>query len=189
MTLGEAIKKRRLELNISQPQLAAALRNVEPHIDVGMISRFENDVCLPPPHVMPCLQTYLQDDFALVYGDGVLFYTQPPKSVKRCLLAGDVDLAVDKLVDNLRFGKENAITRKNLAKRMGMGDRDVRELVERARRAGYIIVSDCFHGGYYRTDDADEIEKAYWQERRRALSILSRLKTMRAVLKHLGREV
>ena len=189
MTLGEAIKKRRLELNISQPELAADLRKVEPHIDVGMVSRFENGICLPPPYLMPYLRGYLQDDFTLVYDDGVLFYAEAPKSERKCLLAGDTDIAVDKLVDNLRFGKENAITRENLAKKMGMGDRDMRELVERARRAGYIIVNDCKGNGYYRTNNADDIEKAYWQERRRALSILSRLKTMRRVLKHLGREV
>lgn len=96
---------------------------------------------------------------------------------------------MDKLIDNLRFGKENAITRENLAKKMGMGDRDVRELIERARRDGYIIVNDCKGAGYYRTNNPDDIEKAYWQERRRALSILYRLKTMRRVLKRLGREV
>lgn len=46
------LREKRVECNLSQPQLADELWTPENHLDVGMISRFENGVCLPTPKVM-----------------------------------------------------------------------------------------------------------------------------------------
>lgn len=41
------IREHRIEMGMLHPELADALQEVEPRIDVGMISRYERGVCLP----------------------------------------------------------------------------------------------------------------------------------------------
>ena len=60
--------------------------------------------------------------------------------------------------DYLHYGRENAISSKALADALGF--RTVRELqkqVERERAAGAVILSDCHSGGYYLSDDPEEL--------------------------------
>ena len=45
------LKKRRLELGLTQPQVSDFLKMVDPRMDVSMVSRFENGVCIPTPLV------------------------------------------------------------------------------------------------------------------------------------------
>lgn len=62
--------------------------------------------------------------------------------------------------DALLFGKENAIPSKQLAHILGF--RSVRELqktVERERSAGAVILSDPCGGGYYLSDDPEELRR------------------------------
>lgn len=87
------------------------------------------------------------------------------------------------------FGRENAITRKELCSLTKLSDRKLREQIEQARREGHIIINNQDGRGYYRTNDPDEIAKQYRQQRRRALSILAQQKHMRRLLKAAGREV
>ena len=86
------------------------------------------------------------------------------------------------------FGRENAITRKELCSLTKLSDRKLREQIEQARREGHIINNQDGRG-YYRTNDPDEIACQYRQQRRRALSILAQQKHMRRLLKAAGREV
>lgn len=65
-----------------------------------------------------------------------------------------------KVYDSLRYGKENAIPAKTLATALGF--RSVRELqkaVERERAAGAVILSDPCGGGYYLSDDPEELRR------------------------------
>ena len=60
--------------------------------------------------------------------------------------------------DSLRHGKKNATPSKVLADALGF--RSVRELqkqVEKERAAGAVILSDTHGGGYYLSDDPDEL--------------------------------
>lgn len=85
-------------------------------------------------------------------------------------------------------GEANAISRRDLAAATGLSDRGMRECIEQARHNGEIICA-ATHGGYFRPDTIDDIERAYWQDYTRAKAILHRLKTMRHILKREGREV
>lgn len=87
------------------------------------------------------------------------------------------------------WGRENAISRERLVSLAGCSDRKLREKIEQAKHDGYIIANDGKGAGYYRTNDVDDIEREYWKERKRALSILHRLKHMRRILKEAGRDV
>lgn len=91
--------------------------------------------------------------------------------------------------DLIPFGREKAVTRQALCTLTGMSDRKVREQIEQARREGCIIINNQDGKGYYQTDDLDEIERQYQQQRRRALSVLSQQKHLRRRLKAAGRKV
>lgn len=65
-----------------------------------------------------------------------------------------------KVCDFLKYGRENAIPSKTLAESMGF--RSVRELqrtVERERATGAVILTDPCGGGYYRSNDPEELKR------------------------------
>ena len=86
-------------------------------------------------------------------------------------------------------GKENAISREVLARRLGLTDRQTRKLIEEARDRGELICNDGDGEGYYLACDLGQIERQYRKDRARALSVLKRLKTMRTMLRDAGKEV
>lgn len=81
--------------------------------------------------------------------------------------------------------KESAVSREMLCQWTGLPDRKVRKLIELARAEGVMILS--FGNGYYISEDLEELQRYYAQERRRAISILTRLKVIRRKLKEAGR--
>jgi hypothetical protein len=60
--------------------------------------------------------------------------------------------------DFLPFGRENAIPSKDLAESLGFQTvRDLQKAIERERASGAVILSDCHGGGYYRSNDPEEL--------------------------------
>ena len=53
------LQEKRNALHLSQPQMSVRLKEVEPRIDVGMVSRYEKGVCLPTPAQMDKLEEVL----------------------------------------------------------------------------------------------------------------------------------
>lgn len=65
-----------------------------------------------------------------------------------------------KVRDSLRYGRENAIPSKTLAEALGFRSvRDLQKAVERERAAGAVILSDPCGGGYYLSNDPDELRR------------------------------
>lgn len=63
--------------------------------------------------------------------------------------------------DMIPFGRENAVSRKDLMQMTGLSDRDNREVIAKMRtdaEAEDVIVSTSHHGGYHRTTDEAEID-------------------------------
>lgn len=58
-----------------------------------------------------------------------------------------------------RRSMDTAISRYELGLRLKMSDRDVRELITRARKSRFPIVINHKEGGYYLTDKIEEIER------------------------------
>lgn len=88
------------------------------------------------------------------------------------------------------YGVENAISREELAAVTGDSDRSNREHIEAARREGFIIINAQTGKGYFQIDptnlddhDLAAIYRQYWQNKRRALSVLSYQKHLRRILK------
>ena len=62
--------------------------------------------------------------------------------------------------DSLRYGKEAAIASKPLAEALGFRSvRDLQKQIERERAAGAVILSDPCGGGYYLSNDPDELRR------------------------------
>lgn len=63
-----------------------------------------------------------------------------------------------KVYDVLRYGRDNAIPSKDLANALGFQTvRDLQKQIERERAAGAVILSDCHGGGYYLSNDPEEL--------------------------------
>lgn len=103
------------------------------------------------------------------------------------------DIAPDDLISLvprlIRYGHENARTRHEIVTESGYTDRFVRRIIEAARDAGWLVCNDQDGRGYYLGWTTDEIERQYWRDQSRALSILKRQKAFRRHLKEAGRPV
>lgn len=88
-------------------------------------------------------------------------------------------------------GKENAITRAELAWITGLSDRSLRAAIEQARNAGALILNDQDGHGYYTAgnEDLEALARQYKQDTARAMALLKRRKTIRRILKDAGRPV
>ena len=179
------LQERRLSLGLSQPEVSAKLKEIDPRMDVGMVSRFERGVCLPTLPVLNGLETILQASRAELFGEdelGVIHEIEAVGSVS-------VSPMAERLANAIPFGRRNAISREALAAKLGMSDRHMRKAIEEARNEGLIILCECNGRGYYQSDDLNEIHHQYIQDTNRAMAILKRRKTMRQLLKAAGRKV
>lgn len=65
-----------------------------------------------------------------------------------------------KVHDSLPFGRANAIPSKILVKVLGLkSDRELQKLIAMERAAGAVILSDSYRGGYYRSNDPEELRR------------------------------
>ena len=65
-----------------------------------------------------------------------------------------------KVYDVLPYGLENAVPTKELVRILGLqNDRELRKQIERERAAGAVILSDCHRGGYYLSNDPEELRR------------------------------
>lgn len=65
--MANRLQERRLALGLTQPQVSARLKEIEPRADVGMVSRYEKGVCLPTREQLEGLEEVLQADRMALY--------------------------------------------------------------------------------------------------------------------------
>lgn len=177
------IKQRRLELGLTLADVAAACREVDPRIDVPMVSRFESGVCLPTEEVRKrilCTLQIPQDEEHIEDGCLSILREKPLKSPPEWIVA---------FVAHIPFGKCKAVSRQMLCDRTGLSDRQMRKMIEQARRYGFVIVNDGDGAGYYQSDCIADIEAQYNRETSRAMAILTTRRLLREKLKDAGRYV
>ena len=177
------LQERRLSLGLSQPDVSAKLKEIDPRMDVGMVSRFERGACLPTLPVLEALETILQASRTELFGEDELGAMPESEAVGG---ASASPMTVT-LANVIPYGRRNAISRDALAIKLGMSDRQMRKAVEDARNEGLIILCECNGRGYYQSDDLNEIHCQYMQDTNRAMAILKRRKPMRELLKQAGR--
>ena len=65
-----------------------------------------------------------------------------------------------RVCDSLHYGRDNAIPAKMLAENLGFQTvRDLLKQIERERAAGAVILSDSHGGGYYLSNDPEELKR------------------------------
>ena len=65
-----------------------------------------------------------------------------------------------KVQSSLFYGRENAIPSKTLAEVLGYpSTRELQKQIERERAAGAVMLSDSHGGGYYLSNDPDELRR------------------------------
>lgn len=63
------LKERRLELGLTQEVVSGILKLADPRMDVSMVSRFENGVCLQTEEVTEALEAALRASRAYLFGE------------------------------------------------------------------------------------------------------------------------
>lgn len=87
------------------------------------------------------------------------------------------------IVDYIPFGEENAVKRWELMDKIMKPDREIRRMIEDARRSGVIILNLSNGNGYFRPDKKEEILRYIRQEEARARSIHRNLKAAKKALR------
>ena len=82
------LKAAREEMGLKQAELAALVQSVDSRIDVGMISRFENGVCLPTPIVARALARHLQASVVDLFSENYGFHPRVYGGILREECAG-----------------------------------------------------------------------------------------------------
>ena len=158
---------------MTQRELLEILRKDEPRMDIGTLSRIETGFVLPASEeVLEALEKALQAPREDLF-EGVEVFamkdTRPQRKADTAWVASF-----------LEYGKAYAVTRKELAERMGLSDRAMREKLEAARADGLVICCDQDGKGYYLPDTQEEILRQYIQSRNRTMSQLRQQKYLRA---------
>lgn len=168
------IKERRMELGYTQPEISAYLKRVDPRMDVGMVSRFENGACLPTEKVTDALCIILQATKAQLWGEEKAEEMQRKSAEQKAI--------VELISRTVPFGRENAIKREELARVLQVNDRQARHYIGIARLNGVIVINDQNGDGYFQTDKFEDVVQEYKREKRRVLSIVERMRPLRRVL-------
>lgn len=172
---------------LTQADVTAELKKYDSRIDNSMVSRFEHELCFPTPLVMRCLCNLFNCVPEELYGVNEQEYIV--EIIQTGAMAEPESFEVTELISCLGYGRRKALSRFELSYRLDKSDRQIRKLIEEARNCGYVIVSLGKRGGYYLTDNVDEIHAYYLQESARATSILRRLRRPRQILREAGRSV
>jgi len=88
-------------------------------------------------------------------------------------------------MEDIPIGRENAISRKDLAKLWNVSDREARKYIADLRTvddgSGYVIVSVSRFSGYYRSNDVQEIRWFIAEMTKRIRNIVKAIKVARDV--------
>ena len=95
-------------------------------------------------------------------------------------------------IDDIPVGRENAISRSELARKWGVSDRIARRYVADLRTVddgtNYVIVSVSRFSGYYRTNDVQEIRWFIAEMTKRIRNIVKAIKVARTVADRLEKQ-
>lgn len=166
------IKERREALGLQQKDLLAMLREDEPRLDAGTLSRIENGFVLPvSEELLTSLEKHLQTTRSDLFSGVEVFAIECsnfPREANTDVVAGV-----------LKYGKKNAIKREELCEKLGVSDRKMRKMLERAKRDGLAVCNDQDNDGYYIADTPEEYDREYQRIYSRAMCMMVELKHYR----------
>jgi len=166
------IKERREQLGMQQKELLALLRQDEPRLDPGTFSRIENGFVLPvSEELLASLEKHLQTPRSDLFNGLEVFAIECSEFPR--------EANTDVVAHALKYGKKNAIKREDLAAMLGVTDRKMRKMLERAKRDGLAICNDQDNDGYYIADTPEEYDREYQRIYSRAMCMMVQLKHYR----------
>ena len=166
------VRDRREELGMKQSELLALLKETDPRMDIGTLSRIENGYVLPASEeILAALERCLQAPRSDLFEQVEVFAIAGTKAH-----VGRVTWLIANAVPE---GKQNAISRKELAEKLGVQDRTMREWLELARLDGIVIANDQDGKGYYQPVTDEEIDRQLVQIRNRTMTQLAQMKYLR----------
>lgn len=168
------LRELRMAKGLTQLELARRVREADPTVDQSSISFLERGDIYPGEKLMAALCSALECPEDAIYS-GIETAFIPAVQVIH-------SETTDLLAQVLDFGAEKAISRKDLAARLGVNDRTMREWIERARAEGMVIANDQKGDGYYRPATKEELMRQYQQSRSRTLAQLRQQKYIRRSL-------
>lgn len=167
------IKERREQLGLQQKELLALIRQDEPRMDIGSLSRIENGFLLPASEeVLASLERHLQTSRSDLFSGVEIFAIEMAEFPR--------EANTDLLASVLKYGHKNAIKREELCEILGVSDRKMRKMVERAKRDGLAVCNDGDDDGYYIADTPEEYDRQYQRIYHRAMSMMVQLKHYQA---------
>lgn len=169
------VSERRQELGLTQQDLLKLLKQTDPRMDIGLLSKIESGIALPSYEIMTALERHLQAAQSDLFDDIVVFRAQNTKAP-----VGRITAIVAHAIPE---GKANAIKREELPGLFGVCDRTAREWIAAAKRDGLLINNDQDGVGYYQPVTTEEIARGYWQTQNRTMSQLVQQKYRRARMK------
>lgn len=170
------VKQYREALRMTQRELLERLQEVEPRLDIGTLSKIETGLCLPgSEELLEAMEIALQAHRSDLFSGLEVFAIEGRKAP-----VGRITMLV---ADAVPEGKENAIGRKDLAERLGVGDRTMRQWVELARLDGLVVANDQDGNGYYQPATDAELKRQLAQNDHRAKTILAQNKHIRQRLR------
>jgi biotin operon repressor/DNA-binding XRE family transcriptional regulator len=147
-----------------------------PYITAPILSLMEHDKIEPTKSDKQAIASKLGCTVRDIWPDDS--YTPVPQKRTEPFIN---DESMERVLQHIPAGKRNAISRKELSAKMGIGDRDVRAHIAHARCSGHLILSSIT-GGYYLADDTEDVVRFYWQNFHRAQALWVWLAVIRKYL-------
>lgn len=169
------LKKYREMAGMSQLDLVVILRKYDKRIDVPMLSKFESGVCLPTIDMAQIIAGTLDASVNEIW---VNESDEAPVNMKK--LESNPVLAL------IPHGSQNGIRSDAIARIAGCSERRARKMIEEAIVNGALIGNLQNGKGYFIPDNELEIIQVRNQERRRAMTIMKKVRTYNNVLRERG---
>mgnify|MGYP003331423499 CR=1 FL=1 len=159
------IRAIRIERGMTQPEVVRQINL--PFIDVPLLSKFENGVCVPTWYTLRRLASVLNASVSDLYGMDSEEYARMRKARKNARI--NENFEITDLIASIPYGKANAIRKRQLMDELDVRERKLYKLISEARQNGYLI---CATGkGFYLMDEETELRK-YLQRKKREVRSL-----------------
>ena len=164
------IRELRTDQLLTQKDLVT-LCNI-PGFDVPTLSRIENGKVAPTEQIENAIMLILRCTKDELYGE---WKEVNVKGLGNKELIENPPMQVLELISHLKYGRQNAKSRRLLKQEMDIHDRTLRRTIALASKYGYCIGNLSDSEGYFLIANDDEAKAYYKQELSRAMQIMEHI--------------
>ena len=171
--MPNVIKNYRMAKGLTQRELAEEMSKDFPYVDTSLISKFENEVCLPTEAVREWTCKRINDLLAeRNQSKGMIYHSQEKLSKN-----GDFSPLARNVFELIKSA-DGRITREELTRKTGANDRMVREAIEELRSNKIRIGSGGGASGYFICKTESEYKRFIPEYTSRAYKIIRNKEAM-----------